>query len=94
MFSLALEKEFLTCRILSDAGNEMITSRMRGKARTTVPPAVRQALGLRPGDEIVYLIESGGVTISKAAAKARMDDPFAAFEEWGSDADQRAYGNV
>jgi antitoxin PrlF len=54
---------------------------------------VREALGLRQGDEIVYLIKSGRVAISKAGAKARMDDPFAAFEEWDSDVDQKAYAN-
>ncbi|WP_245986347.1 AbrB/MazE/SpoVT family DNA-binding domain-containing protein [Azospirillum thermophilum] len=35
----------------------MITSRLSGKARTTIPLAVRRALGLRGGDEIAYNIE-------------------------------------
>jgi antitoxin PrlF len=71
----------------------MITSRLTSRAQTTIPQAVREALGLRQGDEIVYLIKSGRVAISKGGAEARMDDPFAAFEEWDSDIDQKAYAN-
>jgi antitoxin PrlF len=93
-FSLVLEKNPLTLRILSDAGNEMITSRLTSKAQTTIPKVVREALGLGQGDEVVYLIKSGRVTILKAGAKARTDDPCAAFEEWDSDADHKAYANL
>ena len=35
----------------------MITSRLTRKAQTTVPQAVRTALGLKPGDEVAYSIE-------------------------------------
>lgn len=72
----------------------MIMSRLTGKARTTIPQAVRKALRLRPGDEILYLIESGRVMISKAGAKAPLDEPFATFEEWDSDADRKAYADL
>ena len=71
----------------------MISSGITSKARTTIPQAVRKALRLRQGDEIVYLIEAHRIIISKARAKARMDDPFATFEEWDSDADRKAYAD-
>ena len=74
--------------------NEMITSRMTSKAQTTIPQAVRKALKLRQGDEIAYLIESRRVILSKVRAKAHMDDPFATFEEWDSDADRKAYADL
>lgn len=71
----------------------MITSRITSKAQTTVPQAVRNALGLKAGDELAYEIRDGRVTLSKARATVQ-DDPFAAFEEWNSEADQRAYANL
>lgn len=71
----------------------MITSRITSKAQTTVPQAVRNALGLREGDELAYDIRDGRVTLTKARAGSP-DDPFAAFDEWDSDADRRAYADL
>jgi hypothetical protein len=34
-----------------------------------------------------------GIVVDKAAAGAE-DDPFAAFTEWNSAADEKAYGNL
>lgn len=71
----------------------MITSRITSKAQTTVPQAVRNALGLREGDELAYEIRDGQVTLTKARGGAQ-DDPFAPFEEWDSEADRRAYADL
>jgi antitoxin PrlF len=71
----------------------MITSKLTSKAQTTIPQPVRVALNLQPGDEIVYRIDDGQVVLTKAAAITR-DDPFKTFEEWNSEADRRAYGNL
>jgi len=68
----------------------MITSKLTRQAQTTIPPAVRQALGLREGDEIAYHIENGQVTLTRATA-SQGDDPFASFSEWDTEADRRAY---
>lgn len=68
----------------------MITSRLTSKAQTTVPQPVRLALQLREGDELAYEIRDGVVILTKLSA-AGVEDPFAAFEEWSSDADRRAY---
>ncbi len=41
----------------------LATSKLTRKNQTTVPRAVRQALGLQPADEIVYEIEPDRVTL-------------------------------
>jgi antitoxin PrlF len=71
----------------------MITSRLTGKAQTTIPESVRSALRLKEGDEIVYAIEQGRVIMTRAEL-ARQDDPFATFVEWDSAADRKAYGSL
>lgn len=71
----------------------MITSRLTSKAQTTIPQAVRNALGLKEGDELAYEITDGCVTLIKARAPVQ-DDPFATFDEWDSDADRRAYADL
>ena len=71
----------------------MITSKLTSKAQTTIPQPVRAALRLKQGDEIVYMIEGDRVVLAKAAAPA-VDDPFACFSEWDSEADRRAYADL
>ncbi|HZZ34479.1 MAG TPA: type II toxin-antitoxin system PrlF family antitoxin [Caulobacteraceae bacterium] len=70
----------------------MIRSKLTTKAQTTVPQPVREALRLRPGDELAYEIANDRVILTKATVG--MEDPFATFEEWNSDADRRAYGKL
>ena len=57
----------------------MITSRLTRKAQTTIPRAVRDALRLRPGDEVAYVIEGPGRVVMVRGVKD--DDPFATFTE-------------
>lgn len=71
----------------------MITSRLSSKSQTTVPQAVRNALGLREGDDLAYDIRDGRVTITKARGMVQ-EDPFATFQEWDSDADRTAYADL
>ena len=68
----------------------MITSKLTSKAQTTIPQAVRTALRLREGDQLAYAIEDGRVVLTRAAPRPQ-DDPFAAFDEWDSEADRQAY---
>lgn len=42
------------------------TGTITSKGQTTVPKAVRQALGLAPGDRVAYRIVGGEVTLVKA----------------------------
>ena len=71
----------------------LITSKLTSKAQTTIPAPVRTALRLREGDELVYTIEGDHVILTKAD-RAAIDDPFASFDEWASEADRQAYADL
>ena len=72
----------------------MITSRLTSKAQTTIPRAVRTALGLHAGDEVAYVIEDGRAVLTRVDGGVVADNPFATFSEWHSDADVDAYGKL
>jgi antitoxin PrlF len=74
-------------------GQVMITSKITGKAQTTIPQPVCAALRVGEGDEIAYRIEGDRVILTKATREPA-DDPFATFHEWSSEADRRAYGDL
>lgn len=67
-------------------------SKVSVKSQTVLPRAVRLKLGIKPGDTIRYRATDAGILIDKAPAET--DDPFAAFTEWASDADEKAYGKL
>ena len=69
-------------------------SRISVKSQTVLPKQVREALGVRPGDTLRYRITEQGVLIDKARQAGDADDPFAAFSEWSSAADEEAYGKL
>ncbi len=71
----------------------MVTSKLTSKAQTTVPQAVRAALGLSEGDELLYEIDGDRVVLKRARRPAT-DDPFATFDEWNGDADRKAYADL
>ncbi|QCQ99814.1 AbrB/MazE/SpoVT family DNA-binding domain-containing protein [Brevundimonas sp. SGAir0440] len=71
----------------------MIKSRLTSKAQTTIPQAVRAALSLQDGDELQYDLDGDRVILRKAR-RASAEDPFAAFDEWDSDADRKAYAGL
>jgi antitoxin PrlF len=71
----------------------MITSKVTSKAQTTIPQPVRSALRVGEGDELAYRIEGDHVILTKAKQEP-IDDPFATFHEWSSEADRRAYGDL
>jgi antitoxin PrlF len=71
----------------------MITSKLTSKAQTTIPRPVRDALRLRPGDELSYMIEGERVVLTKST-RTPVDDPFAAFSEWSSEADRQGYAGL
>ena len=72
----------------------MMTSRLTSKGQTTVPREIRQRLGLKPGDALLYVEEAGRVVLLKQPAEVPTDDPFASFTEWNSVADRRGYGGL
>jgi antitoxin PrlF len=68
----------------------MIQSRITSKAQTTIPAAVRKALGLKEGDLVTYRIEDGQVVMTRSES---VEDPFATFTEWDSPADREGYAD-
>ncbi len=72
----------------------MITSKLTSKAQTTIPQAVRTALGLKAGDKLAYLIENGRAVLTRVDGGPSADDPFAVFSEWSSAADSEAYDKL
>jgi len=71
----------------------MIKSKLTAKAQTTIPRPVRAALHLRVGDEIVYQIEGERVILTRAPIVS-VEDPFATFGEWDSEADHAGYAEL
>jgi antitoxin PrlF len=67
-------------------------SKVSVKSQTVLPRAVRTKLGIKPGDMLRYRLTEQGVLIDKAPAEA--DDPFAAFSEWASEEDDKAYAKL
>ena len=65
----------------------MIQSRITSKAQTTIPRAVRDALGLRQGDDLQYEIDGDRVILTRRPSADPFDDPFAMFTEWAGDKD-------
>lgn len=65
-------------------------SKLTSKAQTVIPKAVREKLGLKPGDLVRYVFEGERVVIERATGEGD-DDPFATFSEWASEADEAAY---
>ena len=49
----------------------MQSSILSTKGQTTIPPAIREALSLKPGDRILYLEDHGAVWIVAANKRAR-----------------------
>jgi antitoxin PrlF len=72
----------------------MITSKLTSKSQTTIPQPVRSALGLSPGDELVYRIEDHRVILTKSSEGNRAEDPFRTFSEWASEADAKGYADL
>jgi antitoxin PrlF len=76
------------------AGSRFVMSRLSAKGQTIVPKSVRVALGVGPGDQIGYSIQSGRVLLSAIRRPLAEDDPFACFGEWASPADTEGYASL
>ena len=72
----------------------MITSKLTTKSQTTIPQAVRAALRVKEGDELVYQIDGPRVILTKANGDKGADDPFRTFAEWNSAADRKGYADL
>jgi antitoxin PrlF len=68
-------------------------SKVSVKAQTVIPQAVRERLGIKPGDRLRYVIDRQGIWIERAPT-GETEDPFATFSEWASAADDEAYADL
>jgi bifunctional DNA-binding transcriptional regulator/antitoxin component of YhaV-PrlF toxin-antitoxin module len=83
----------LTLRPMAARGTSWIaTSKLTSKAQTVVPRAIRERLGLRPGDTVRYRITKTGVLIDKRPDAE--DDPFVEFVEWAGAEDEKAFKDL
>ena len=71
----------------------MVSSKLTTRSRTTVPETVRDALGIRPGDEIVYLVRGNRVLMTKVGTDP-IEDPFALFDDWADEIYTEAYADL
>ena len=65
-------------------------SKVSVKSQTVIPREVRERLKLKPGDTLRYRVTEDGILLDKAIDAG--DEPFAAFSEWTSEADEKPYG--
>lgn len=68
----------------------VLRSRVTDDGRTTLPASLRARLGLREGDDVVFVQEGDRFYVARADAVAE-DDPYVAFGEWASAADAEGY---
>jgi bifunctional DNA-binding transcriptional regulator/antitoxin component of YhaV-PrlF toxin-antitoxin module len=73
--------------------HKAVYSKVSVKSQTVLPREVRERLGVGPGDRLRYVFDASGVRLEKEAPREE-EDPFVAFGEWSSEADEAAYGDL
>jgi len=71
-----------------------LIARLGPRSQMVLPKRVRARLGIGPGDVVQFVERDGCVVIEPLVVAQGEPDPFAAFTEWSSDADRRAYGDL
>lgn len=73
-----------------------VFGKLTSKAQTTVPKEVREALGVKPGDTLVYRIARGRVTLARAEVPDRsyLKALQSTLSEWASPEDAAAYDDL
>jgi len=71
----------------------MLTSKVTSKYQATIPAPIREKLGLKQGDAVVFEIEDEVVTVRRATAldKVYLSSVAGTLSEWNSDNDEKAY---
>ena len=52
--------------------HELVESTITSKGRTTIPKSVREAMGVKPGDRVRYLVQGDEVRIKPVRPLARL----------------------
>ena len=73
-----------------------IFGKITSKGQTTLPKEVREALGVKPGDMLVYRISKGKVTLARAEPmdRAYLKAVESTLSEWSSAEDAAAYDKL
>jgi|KBSMisStaDraftv2_1062788.scaffolds.fasta_scaffold406138_1 antitoxin PrlF len=73
-----------------------IFGKLTAKSQTTIPKEVREALGAKPGDTLVYRIAKGKVTLARAEPLDRsyLRSVESILSEWDSPEDAAAYDKL
>ncbi|MDR3528629.1 MAG: type II toxin-antitoxin system PrlF family antitoxin [Rhizomicrobium sp.] len=73
-----------------------VFGKITSKSQTTLPKEVREALGLKPGDMVVYRIAKGKVTLARAEPidRAYLEAVESTLSEWASPEDAAAYDKL
>ena len=66
-------------------------SKVSVNSRTVIPREVREQLKLRHGDTLRFRLTDNGILLDKATEAG---NPFAAFSEWRSEADEKAFADL
>ena len=66
-------------------------SKVSVKSQTVIPRKVCERLKLKPGDTLRFRLTEEGILLDKAIEAG---DPFAAFSEWRSEADEKAFADL
>lgn len=71
-------------------------SKLTSKYQTTIPQKVRELLLLKQGDQVVFEIENGQVTMRKATPLdiEYLESVESTLSEWTSENDEKAYGKL
>lgn len=74
----------------------MLASNLTSKGQTTIPVEVRKALGLHPGDRVMFEIKNHKAIISRIEP---LDYEYyhaleSTLEEWASPSDEEAYRDL
>ncbi len=72
----------------------VVLSKLTSKAQTVIPREIRARLDLKPGDIVRYRLTEAGVVIDKLPQHQGDEESLASFSEWGSSADDKAYGDL
>lgn len=78
---------------MAPSKSKTVYSKVSVKSQTVLPRAVRERLGVKPGDRLRYVLDEKGVRLERGASNEE-DDPFATFAEWASEADDKAYADL
>jgi len=73
-----------------------VFGKLTSKAQTTLPKEVREVLGVKPGDMLVYRIAKGKVTLARAEPldRAYLKAVESTLSEWESAEDAAAYDKL